>query len=145
MKPKHRLFSRSVFISLFLATADLVLLACTTFGPVNPREYVVSSRPQQIWVWKADSSVVLMRGPHFLAGSDTLVGVVEGAYQEIPLSSIQQVKANRRAPLKTAAVVIGGMAFVVSGAVLIKKSKAPPETNCMSDPECGCDLSCKYP
>jgi hypothetical protein len=54
------------------------MLGCTAFGPVNPKQSVVAKRPQQVWVWKADSSVVLVRGPHFIGASDTLVRLVEG-------------------------------------------------------------------
>jgi len=97
------------------------MLGCTTFGPVNPKEFVMASRPQQVWVYKADSSVVLVRGPHFLPSGDTLVGLVDGEYKEMPLSDITQVKASRPAPLQTAALVVGGVGVVVGAAVLLKK------------------------
>src|SRR5438874_1301334 len=74
-----------------LAAAALIAAAwgCTTFGPVNARDYVTAKRPPEIWVWKSDSSVVQMRGPHFL-GADTLVGLIEGAYTEVPISEVTQ-------------------------------------------------------
>jgi hypothetical protein len=97
------------------------LFGCTTFGPVSPKEFVIAKRPQQVWVWKADSSVVLVRGPHFLPGSDTLVGMVDGEYRELPLSDVTQVKASRPAPVRTAALVIGGVGAVVGTALIIKK------------------------
>ena len=54
-----------------LASFDLIIQGCTTFGTVDGKRFITSNRPQQIWVWKADSSVMLVRGPHFLGG-DTL-------------------------------------------------------------------------
>ena len=107
--------------TLMAAVLTVTSLGCTTFGPVSAKQYITARRPQQVWVWQADSSVLLLRGPHFLGGSDTLVGLVDGAYRELNLSSIQQVKASRPAPLRTAALVTGGVTAVVVSAVLIKK------------------------
>src|SRR3989442_1548952 len=73
------------------------LTGCTTFGLVNPKEYIPAKRPPQVWVWRADSSVLLLRGPHFLGASDTLVGLVDGEYRELQLSDVRQVKASRPA------------------------------------------------
>ena len=110
------------------AVLTTCMLGCTTFGPVNPKQYIIARRPAEVWIWKADSSVMLMRGPHFLSGSDTLVGVVEGAYQEMPLTDIQQVKASRPAPGRTAALVIGSVAAIAATAAVIKKGSAVDTT-----------------
>ena len=96
------------------------VLGCTTFGPVRPRDFITAQRPPQVWVWRADSSVMLVRGPHFLGTTDTLVGLVEGGYREIPLSDVLQVKANRPAPKLTAILVVGGIVAVVGDALLVK-------------------------
>ena len=138
--PRHP-YSRVVAAGLLAASFDLTIPACTTFGPVNPKQFIIASRPQQVWLWKSDSSVVLMRGPHFLPNSDTLVGVVEGEYQEVPLSDIQQVKASRSAPLQTAALVVGAGALVVTSAVLLKKSGNSDTLACAHMPPCVCDPS----
>jgi hypothetical protein len=138
-------FSRIVAAGLLVTSAEMAIPACTTFGPVNPKQFIISSRPQQVWLWKADSSVVLVRGPHFLPGSDTLVGVVDGAYQEIPLSEIRQVKASWSAPARTAALVVGGAGAIVITALLLKKSPTPNDSVCAHTPPCFCDVSCLYP
>src|SRR5579872_5179547 len=113
------------------------MLGCTTFGPVNPKQYIVSHRPAEIWIWKADSSVVRMRGPHFLQDSDTLVGLVENAYQELPLGDIQQVKATRPAPTQTAALVIGTVALIGAAAIFIKKGPGVDSTPSGATPSNG--------
>src|ERR1051326_4352399 len=114
------MFSRIVGVVLVTS-----LLGCTTFGPVNPRQFITAKRPQQVWVWQADSSVVLVRGPHFLStGSDTLVGLVDGQYKELPMSDIKQVKASRPAPARTALLVVGGIGAVVGTAAIIKKGNS---------------------
>jgi hypothetical protein len=125
-----RCFTRATAGILLASTA-----ACTTFGTVPTREFITAHRPPQVWVFKADSSVVLMRGPHFIGGGDTLVGMVEGGYQELPLSDVQQVKASRSAPMHTALLVVGGVAVVVGAATLVHKGSAPA-TTCT---DLGCD------
>ena len=122
----------------------LAMAGCTTFGTVPPKEFIMAKRPQQVWVFKADSSVVLMRGPHFLSGGDTLVGLVEGSYQEMPLSQIQQVKASRQAPMRTTALVVGGVGAIVGTVVVIKKSNSNGDLNCAAT-TAGCDISNIYP
>jgi hypothetical protein len=138
------MFCRNNCYRLITAVLLFALTGCTTFGPVSAKEYITAKRPQQVWVWRADSSVILVRGPHFLSASDTLVGLVEGAYQEMPLSEISQVKANRAAPLQTTALVVGSVGLALGGAILIKKSVTPNEVNCQTL-EFGCDESNKNP
>jgi hypothetical protein len=96
------------------------LAGCTSFGAVKPREYITAKRPPTVWLWKADSSVVMMRGPHFVAGdTTTLIGMVGGDYAEIPLAEVQQMKTDRPAPERTLLLVVGGVGAVVGGAMLV--------------------------
>jgi hypothetical protein len=133
----------SRIVTLFVALVFFDL-GCTTFGTVDGKRFISSNRPQQVWIWKADSSVMLVRGPHFLGG-DTLVGMVEGDYKEIPFDQVTQVKASRSAPMKTTALVVGGAGAIVITTVLIKKSNNSGELNCLTDAPCFCDESCKNP
>ena len=78
-----------------------------------------------------------MRGPHFIGAGDTLVGLVDGTYREMPLEDIQQVKATRPAPTHTAILAVSSVGFIVGASALLKKSTAQPET-CT---DLGCDPS----
>jgi hypothetical protein len=120
------------------------MAGCTTFGTVPPKEFIIAKRPQQVWVFKADSSVVLVRGPHFLSGGDTLVGLVEGSYQEMPLSDVKQVKATRQAPVRTFGLVAGSAAAIVVTAAMLKKSNTPNDSVCIKNSD-GCDVSNQLP
>ena len=118
------MFRRTMGALIIAAT-----LGCTTFSAVHPREYVRSKRPPQVWVYRADSSVVLMRGPHFLAeDSLNLIGLVDGDYLELPLSEIRQVKAYRQAPFRTALVVTVGVASIAGAAILVSGAGSGTET-----------------
>jgi hypothetical protein len=88
--------------------------------------------------------VVLMRGPHFLPGGDTLVGLVEGSYQELPVSEVRQVKASRPAPMRTTALVVGSVGVVVGTVLVVKKSNQSGDVNCAAT-TAGCDISNIYP
>jgi hypothetical protein len=138
------MFYRKMSCRVVAAVLLFALTGCSTFGPVNAKEYITSKRPPQVWVWRADSSVILVRGPHFLSASDTLVGLVEGAYQEMPLSEISQVKANRAAPLQTTALVVGSVGLAVGGAILVKKSTTSNDDVCKTTAD-GCDPTILYP
>jgi len=109
------MFRRTMGALLIAAT-----LGCTTFASVPPREYVRAKRPPQVWVYRTDSSVVLMRGPHFLPeDSLNLIGLVDGNYLELPLTEIHQIKAYRQAPLRTALLVTASVASIAGAAVLV--------------------------
>ena len=141
---RHRVV-RIVAIVVSFSTLDLIIQGCTTFGTVDGKQFITATRPQQVWIWKADSSVVLVRGPHFLPGSDTLVGMVEGDYREIPFDQVQQVKATRSAPMRTTALVVGGAGAIVITTLLLKKSSNPDTLACMHTPPCYCDESACNP
>src|SRR5215471_17540315 len=91
--------------------------ACTSFGPISPKEYIPIEHPTRVWVTKSDNSVVKVQLPKLLG--DTLVGYVNGDYQEMILSQTKQVQAKRlqsgRTALMAGAVVLG---VVTTGVVI---------------------------
>src|SRR5262245_53820716 len=103
------------FVAAILMTTTLA--GCTTFGPVSAREYLPIQHPSNIWITKSDNSVVKMQAPKLLG--DTLVGYVNGEFQEMRLSQTKQIQAKRPAPGRTAiaagAVIVG----VAAGAALV--------------------------
>ena len=82
--------------------------------------YIPLNHPSQIWVTQSDNAVVVVQLPRLLG--DTLVGYVNGEYQEMMLSKAKQVQARRpqagRTVLALGAATAGvvGIAFLVSGA-----------------------------
>jgi len=112
------------------------LAACHTFGPVaSPREYVAARQPHKVWVTGTDGSVTMVEGPR--VEGDTLVGFVNGAYKELPLSDVKQVAARQPARGRTRAVIIAGsvvavgfMLFVATGGLasstIPDDDEAPP-------------------
>ena len=78
--------------------------ACTTVVPVRdaPGAYVTARAPGMVWITKADSSVVQLAAPKILG--DTLTGFVGADYIELPLSSVQSMRARQPAPKRARAV-----------------------------------------
>jgi hypothetical protein len=76
-------------------------------------------KPEQVWITENDQTVVLVSNPQVMG--DTLVGYVNGKYEEIPSSQFKQVVTERVATGKTAVLVaviaagFGGMVYALIG------------------------------
>jgi hypothetical protein len=77
-------------------------------------------KPEVAWVTEGDKSVVLVTGPQVVG--DTLVGYVNGVYEEMPAAQLQQVVVQRPATTRTVLLVsaltvgFGGMVYALTGA-----------------------------
>ncbi len=108
----------------FLATA------CRTVVPVpSPAQYVSTKSPGLVWVTKTDNSVVALGSPHVVG--DTLTGFVPGGdYVEMPLSTVQSMRASVAAKGHTM-LLVGGIlaAGAVATAVAVKNSSSSSTAN----------------
>jgi len=118
-------------------------MACTSVVAVSPATFVTSKAPGLVWVTKTDNSVLAVGSPHLVA--DTLTGFVNGEYLEMPLASVQSMRARQPAPGHTV-LLVGGITLAGAGAVALtvkalQGASAPldnnPNPNCVSDPN-GC-------
>ena len=93
------------------------MFGCTTFGPVNPENFITAKKPLDVWVMRTDSSVVHLYRPRFLG--DTLTGFVDGQYRTIRPAELQGVQARRPAPGRTVLLMVSGVTAVTLVAVLV--------------------------
>ena len=93
------------------------VVACTTFGPVSPTSFIMARKPPDVWVIRADSSVIHLYRPKFLG--DTLTGFVDGKYHTVQPRELQGVKARRPAPGRTVLLMVGGVSVVTLAAILV--------------------------
>jgi hypothetical protein len=122
-------------LSIAAALLPLVSLAtaCKTVVPVpSPAQYISTKSPGLVWVTKTDNTVLRLGSPHLVG--DTLTGFVPaGDYVEIPLSSVQSMRASAASPHRTA-LLVGGIALTgaVIAAVAIHASSTAPDltANC---------------
>ena len=102
-----------------LLLAALSSAACHTMKPVT-LDQLVALKPDRVWVTDADQSVVVVAAPINVLG-DTLVGYVNGKYEEMPTGSLKrfvvQSPAKTRTVLLVAALAVGfgGFAYALTG------------------------------
>jgi hypothetical protein len=114
---------RSVFSRITSALLMVTLSACTTYRPISAREYIPISHPSAVYITRPDNTVEVMQLPKLLG--DTLVGYVNGDYQELNLSQVKQMNAKVPAGGRTALAVGGGVLAVVAIGALLSGSGSP--------------------
>jgi len=119
-----------------LTAATLSSAACQTMRPVALDE-LSAMRPGLVWVTRADQSVVVVSGPR--AFGDTLVGYVDGQFEEMPAADLKQIRMKQRARGKTAALLAAGAVGTAALAYLIANvgNYQDPAANldCADDPD----------
>src|SRR6266702_3272463 len=87
--------------------------ACTTVATVRrPAQFIATKAPQIVWVTTTDNSQVVLLSPRVRA--DTLGGLADGVhYVEMPLSTVQSMRARQPAPRRTL-LLMGGITLVVA-------------------------------
>jgi len=120
----------------FVIAVTVSSVGCHTMRPVT-LDQLGAMRPAQAWVTRADQSTVIVSGPQTFG--DTLVGYVNGQFEEIPVASLQKIVVRRRAGGKTAALVAAGALGIAALAVAISSSgdyRNPADLlDCDDDPD----------
>jgi hypothetical protein len=97
-----------------LLLAALTSAACHTMKPVS-LEQLTTLKPDRAWVTDADQSIVVVSRPQVVG--DTLVGYVNGQYEQLPSADLKLVTVQTLAPTRTALLAVGIAAGL--GGVLI--------------------------
>lgn len=101
-----------------LIAALLSSAACYTMRPVTLDE-LGAAQPARVWVTRADQSIAVVDGPRLYG--DTLVGYVNGRFEEMSAAGLTQMRVRRRAGGRTAALIAAGavgaaaLVYVLSG------------------------------
>jgi hypothetical protein len=109
---------RSTSAGWLIATA-LAGTACHSMTPLSWRE-IGALRPPRVYVTHADKSIVEMSGPQVFG--DTLVGYINGQFQEVPTAEIRRVAMKRPDRAKTIALIAGSTTVAVGVAVWMASS-----------------------
>jgi hypothetical protein len=118
---------RSLPIGAILAGAGTWLLltaACTATRPVQRAELSPPNPLTRIWVTRADHTTVVLDSARVSA--DTLIGLVDGQPQRLPLSESTVLRVREAAPDRTAGLVFLGASGVLALAVYLVDKKPPP-------------------
>ena len=101
-----------------LLLAALVGAACKTMKPVTLEQLNVL-KPERAWLTEKDQTVILVSKPQVVG--DTVVGYVNGKYEEMPSSQFTRVVVQKGATSRTVLLVaviaagFGGMAYALTG------------------------------
>ncbi len=85
---------RPTWTCALLLTA-LAGVACHTVKPVTLDE-LNAIRPERAWLTQSDQSVVIISDPQVVG--DTVVGYINGAYEELPATSSSRYRWSGRRP-----------------------------------------------
>jgi hypothetical protein len=114
---------------LIAATPMLIAVAtaCTTVATVRrPAQFITAKAPRIVWVTTTDNSQVALLSPRVRA--DTLGGLAEGVhYVEMPLSSVQSMRARQPAPRRTL-LLVGGITLAVAGVAIAASRGGGPSS-----------------
>jgi hypothetical protein len=114
------------------------LAGCTTFHTVQPAELSPPNPPARIRVTRADHTTVVLDSARVSA--DSLIGMVNGQPQRLPLSEATVLRVREPAPERTAGLVFLGASGVLALAVYLV-DKAPPRGPCIALPCYPCECT----
>jgi len=89
----------------------LLTAACTAIRTVEPAELSPPNPPSRVWVTRADHSTAVVDAPRVSA--DTLIGMVNGWPERLPLSAVTVLRVRERSPDRTAGLVFVGVSAVM--------------------------------
>jgi hypothetical protein len=112
---------RTTTVGWLIATA-FFSAACHTLKPVTLQQVSIA-KPSEVKVTRGDQSVVTVSGPQVLG--DTLVGYVNGKFEELPGADLKQVRMMAPAKGRTTALIVATAVGVAGFAILLTGSGAP--------------------
>lgn len=109
-----------------LVLAALAGAGCKTTAPVTLAE-LNALKPERAWVTEGGKSVIIVDGPQVVG--DTIVGYVNGVYEEMPSEKFSQIVVEKNATGRTILLVgvitagFGGMMYALLGSSSSEKYK----------------------
>ncbi|SRR6266699_3582047 len=102
----------------------LLTAACTATRIVERADLSPANPPSRVWVTRADHSTVALDYPRVSA--DTLIGMVSGWPERLPLSEVTVLRVREAAPDRTAALVFSSATGVFALAIYLVDRPPPP-------------------
>ena len=116
-----------------ILSLSALLASCTTVRAVQPAELSPPHTPARVWVTRSDQSTVVFDSAQIHGG--VLVGLVNGAPENLPVSETTVLRAREHSEARTAAVVLGVTA-AAAGAVMylaFTQPGSPGPSVCQAD------------
>ena len=109
----------------FFFPVSWLLAACTTVRTVERAELSPPNPLTRVLVTRADHSTVVVDYPRVSA--DSLIGVVSGWPERLPLSEVALLRVREPSPERTAGLVFVGAAGVLAFALYLVDKTPPPQ------------------
>ena len=124
--------------SVMLALTGLAFASagCYTIKPVTFDSFG-GERIEQVWVTRKDQTVVFIKNAD--RSGDKLRGYVDGQYQQLPASDLQEIRVRQFSTGRTVALVTGGAAAAVAVFAIVSGSDDSFDP-CAGNPRCDEDL-----
>jgi hypothetical protein len=120
----------------WLIATTLASAGCHTLRQVTLDE-VNAFKPGELWVTRADQSVVVVSGPQLLG--DTLVGYVQGKFEEMPTANLTKFVMKRPDKGKTTALIIATTVGIAGAAFMLTSTGTSTDPkdllDCDDDPD----------
>jgi len=135
-----RLYNMRPMLACALLLAAVAVAACHTMKAV-PMAQVNTIKPDRAWLTETDNTVILVNGPQMVG--DTLVGYVNGKYEEMPIANFKQLVIQTGSTPKTVALValvtagFGGMIYALAGGKNVTNCDPSYCEEHSEDPCCG--------
>lgn len=109
---------------------------CYTMRPVTYAQ-LGTTRPGAVWITREDQSVLVVETPRIFG--DTLVGYVNGEFQELPNNDMREFRVKRMATGKTTLLITAAAAAAGTFVVLVTGTgnffNPADNLDCDDDPE----------
>ena len=113
------------FTPRFLPVICALLAGCTATRPVERADLSPPNALTRVWVTRADHTTVVLDSARVSA--DTLIGLVDGQPQRLPLSEATALRIREPSPDRTAGLVFLGAVGVLTLAVYLVDKTPPPQ------------------
>jgi hypothetical protein len=99
--------------TIVAAILIVILTSCTTWKPVavSPENYIRAHDPDAVWLQLEDGSTLMLARPRVIG--DSLRGISAGAYRNVALTKVTQMRAQEHSGKKTAIAAAASAGFAV--------------------------------
>ena len=101
---------RTIVAAILIVT----LTSCTTWKAVavSPETYIRAHDPDAVWLQLEDGSTLVLARPRVIG--DSLRGIAAGAYRNVALTKVTQMRAQEHSGKKTAIAAAASTVFAVA-------------------------------
>jgi len=118
-------------LRFLLVCAPFAFAACTAIQTVQPADLSPPNPPTRVWVTRADHTAVVFDSAR--VRGDSLVGVVNGQVERLPLSEATVLRVSEPSPDRTAELVFVGATAALLAWIHLSNNTSTGPFVCVAD------------